>query len=487
MRRATPEQAKQAREAYAKHQQLVGELAEKLGGAEAREALVVGRNAVVRKWYIQHLDARQFWEAVLAVLGAAGAEEGALLTELVTACEAMAAAVDEVMASDFRAAVAAWRAGPEAGQADHARGERASRLAAAGEGWPSAPRFIVLGAQKCGTTTLWDYLAQHPLAVRALKREPHFFDWHWGVVTSDSAKFEPGVLEEARSCLAAVEGLGDEPEEQEPWGVGGEAVGMSRRELRARYLAMFRAPLAELTEGKVIGESTPSYLFYGRPVLERIAALLPTVRLLVILRDPTERAYSHYSMTADKTSTAVLMDRRKVVAGKSFEELVDVDMALLAEAGVAEQSADGVIDAARLQACYLDRLPHGHGSHGYVGRGLYAAQLEILFSCFPREQVLVLSLEQLKGLDSTQATMAAVYDFVGLPPFDIVGGAPLSSSLRRNTRGAQALAMCAGDPTPKNTRDYEPIGAEMQARLRKFYAPHNRRLYELLGRDLGWG
>ena len=70
MRRATPEQAKQAREAYAKHQQLVGELAEKLGGAEAREALVVGRNAVVRKWYIQHLDARQFWEAVLAVLGA---------------------------------------------------------------------------------------------------------------------------------------------------------------------------------------------------------------------------------------------------------------------------------------------------------------------------------------------------------------------------------------------------------------------------------
>ena len=83
MRRATPEQAKQAREAYAKHQQLVGELAEKLVGAEAREALVVGRNAVVRKWYIQHLDARQFWEAVLAVLGDAGAEEGALLTELV--------------------------------------------------------------------------------------------------------------------------------------------------------------------------------------------------------------------------------------------------------------------------------------------------------------------------------------------------------------------------------------------------------------------
>lgn len=62
-------------------------------------------------------------------------------------------------------------------------------------------------------------------------------------------------------------------------------------------------------------------------------------------------------------------------------------------------------------------------------------------------------------------TMASVYSFVGLPSFDIVG---------------------VGDATPKNTRDYKPMPDEARERLRKFYAPHNARLYEMIGRDLGW-
>lgn len=129
------------------------------------------------------------------------------------------------------------------------------------------------------------------------------------------------------------------------------------------------------------------------------------VRLIVILRNPTERAYSHYSMTAEKDANMpqVLADRRKVVEGKSFDELVQQDLDLLAAAGV-EETAEGsggggsaAVDVERLQVEYLDRMPHGHGSHGYVGRGMYAAQLEILFKVFSPEQVLVLTLDQLKG------------------------------------------------------------------------------------------
>ena len=153
--------------------------------------------------------------------------------------------------------------------------------------------------------------------------------------------------------------------------------------------------------------------------------------------------------------------------GKSFDELVQQDLDLLAAAGV-EETAEGVgggaVDVERLQAEYLDRMPHGHGSHGYVGRGLYAAQLELLFSVFSVEQVLVLTLDQLKGAEQTQETMASVYDFVGLPPFDIL----------------------QGDATPKNTRDYVPMADATKARLKEFYAPHNARLYRMLGRDLGW-
>ena len=77
----------------------------------------------------------------------------------------------------------------------------------------------------------------------------------------------------------------------------------------------------------------------------------------------------------------------------------------------------------------------------------------------------MLSLEQLKGAERVAETMTSVYSFVGLSSFDIVE---------------------IGDATPKNTRDYKPMAADTRERLRKFYAPHNARLYEMIGRDLGW-
>ena len=61
--------------------------------------------------------------------------------------------------------------------------------------------------------------------------------------------------------------------------------------------------------------------------------------------------------------------------------------------------------------------------------------------------------------------MSSVYSFVGLPPLDFAE---------------------VGDATPKNTRDYKPMADATRERLQNFYAPHNARLYEMLGRDLGW-
>ena len=67
---------------------------------------------------------------------------------------------------------------------------------------------------------------------------------------------------------------------------------------------------------------------------------------------------------------------------------------------------------------------------------------------------------------SLSLSLSAARSFVGLPNFDIVE---------------------VGDATPKNTRDYTPMGAQTKERLTKFFAPHNARLYEMIGRDLGWG
>ena len=201
---ANPLATKEMKKEYMRQYGIAGELAAKLAGEGAKEGLLIGRQAVLRKWHIQHYDASEFWAAVLDLVshGCENPDEGLvpvsdeerteLIDGLAAACEGMAAATDTVMAAEFQAAVAAWKAGPtaeeeqeeeeegggkrmreaEAGTDDEeGAGAAVTRcasvaecVAAAGAAdqsqWPSAPRFIILGVQKCGTTTLWDHLAQ---------------------------------------------------------------------------------------------------------------------------------------------------------------------------------------------------------------------------------------------------------------------------------------------------------------------------------------
>ena len=92
--------------------------------------------------------------------------------------------------------------------------------------------------------------------------------------------------------------------------------------------------------------------------------------------------------------------------------------------------------------------------------------MEMLFSEFDREQVLVLTLEQLSGKTAAGATtdvMQKVFRFLQLPDQVVIV-----------------------DTTPKNTRDYEPMPAELRTKLAAFYEPYNQRLYGLLGVDFGW-
>lgn len=105
------------------------------------------------------------------------------------------------------------------------------------------PDFIIIGAQKCGTTSLYNYLIQHPQIVSAATKEVHFFDLN----------FEKG---------------------------------------RAWYLAQF--PELEQNQDKTItGEASPYYIFHPL-VPQRIYQMLPQVKLIVLLRDPVARAISHY-------------------------------------------------------------------------------------------------------------------------------------------------------------------------------------------------
>lgn len=251
------------------------------------------------------------------------------------------------------------------------------------------PDFLIVGTQKGGTTSLYDYLGHHPHVVPALRKEVHFFDLHYG------------------------QGVG--------W-------------YRAHFPLRARLAIGERRRGRrsLTGEASPYYLFHPL-VARRLVSVVPAVRIIVLLRKPAERAFSHYRH-----------ERRAGREHLGFEE------ALAAE----PDRLDGESDRLRSHG---EATSEAHRQMSYVSRGLYADQLTTWFQHFPRHQVLVLASEQL--FDHPAEAYRRTLEFldlapVGLPKFEV-----------RNR----------GHPLE--------LDPEVRARLDERFAEPNRRLVQLLGFD----
>ncbi len=259
------------------------------------------------------------------------------------------------------------------------------------------PDFLVIGTQKGGTSSLYQYLIQHPDVAPALKKEVHFFSWEYG--------------------------------RGEPW-------------YRAHFpLRAHRRVREAVTRRRVLtGEATPYYLFHPHAA-ERVGALLPAARLIVLLRNPVDRAVSSYL--------------HQVRLGR---EPLSLREALAAEEG----RLAGEVERLAREPLYNSPA---HRHHSYLSRGLYADQLAAWFTVFPREQFLILRSEDFFA--DTPAVFAQTLEFLGLPPW------------RPDTFERFNVAR----------RHAPEAGKDAVARqyLAEYYAPHNRRLEQLLGRDLGWG
>ncbi len=246
------------------------------------------------------------------------------------------------------------------------------------------PDFLILGAQKAGTTALYAYLRRHPTIIGPSWKEVSYFDRHY-----------------------------------------------------ARGPSWYRGNFPNLlrTRGKLVGEASPSYLFHPLGP-ERVKELVPNARLIALVRNPVDRALSHY--------------HHEVALGReplSFED------ALAAE----EQRLQGEESRLRADPGYFSRE---WWSHTYKARGRYAEQLERWLQVFPREQLLILPSEGLLG-DPARAH-AQVLEFLGAPPHRL-------------------------DFYPRVfERRYEEMKPETRAELAEYFAEPNRSLYELLGRDLAW-
>lgn len=179
-----------------------------------------------------------------------------------------------------------------------------------------------------------------------------------------------------------------------------------------------------------------------------------------MLRDPVERAYSQYQMCVDSTGTAEQLQVRgqSAYCKMTFAEVVAQEIRTLQEGGVTPDAP-----YALFQQKVLQGLPMTHGGHSIVARGLYVLQLRQWMAEWPAEQVRVLTLSDIKGQrGDVQRTLEDVFDYLALPPHDIV------------------------DLDAKNTRKYEPMPEDCRRALQEFYAPYNAKLFELLGRTLVW-
>lgn len=221
------------------------------------------------------------------------------------------------------------------------------------------PSFLVIGAQKAGTTSLYDYITQHDLVVPAKRKETHYFDWRW------NAALPPSGTPEGDAAHAAY------------------------------YLNFFEKDVLLKCPSLLSGEATPSYLLGGSRVIRRVQHVVPHCRkILAILRDPVERAYSHYCMTADTTGTPEQLRNRghHHLAGQSFEQLVDAELDELTALGVHPDMDADEFDERVLCA----RATFTNGAHSYVLRGLYALQLAGWLRAYGGENVLLLTLDEMK-------------------------------------------------------------------------------------------
>ena len=161
------------------------------------------------------------------------------------------------------------------------------------------PSFIVIGAQKCGTTSLYELLCEHPLVIRGKRRETHFFDWRWPDHLDGDPAAAAAALSTVSMSTTAVASSSSSSSTTATTTVSTSSLTAQLDEYKKYYNAdaLFKYP------SLLTGESTPSYLLHSDLVIPRIKAVCPWVKLLVVLRDPVDRAYSQYQMCNDSNGT----------------------------------------------------------------------------------------------------------------------------------------------------------------------------------------
>lgn len=250
------------------------------------------------------------------------------------------------------------------------------------------PEFIIAGAQKAGTTSLFGYLAGHPQCLPPLVKEVNFYDQNYARGQRWYRMHFPVETHHQRRSQAAL-----------------------------------------------CFEASPHYMFEPQ-VAPRVRQSLPSMKAIFLLRNPVHRAYSHYQHEV-----------RRGHATKSFEDCIEVE--------IRQQSGEHELPATMMKE-------YGSGGRlSYLARGLYVDQLQNWQTHFPAEQMLVIEAERM--FQDPREVFAEVLAFLGLDPWT----PPQFGNLNPG----------------RYTTSMSPLA---RARALSYFAPHNRRLFDFLGKRCAW-
>jgi len=252
----------------------------------------------------------------------------------------------------------------------------------------SLPDFIIIGTARSGSTSLYYNICQHPCVLSAAYDELGYFD----------SNFHLG-LNWYRSLFPT---------------------------LFSKWIVKQKKQFA------ITGEDTPFYI-WNPLVAKRILKILPKIKLIVVLRNPVDRAYSNYHLGIRAGSENL-----------SFEDAIQIELKKLNEIN--------------------DEFEHNVEKYtiprSYIAKGFYANQLKIWLELFNSEQLIIISTEDLES--NPQGTLDKIYDFLKIP---------------KNHKLIPEKQKKASYPKMKNeTREF----------LINLYKKNNAELFSMIGQKFDW-
>ena len=260
------------------------------------------------------------------------------------------------------------------------------------------PDFIILGAAKSGTTTLYGALSEHPFVRPCIADDAYFLG------TKEIRFFDWGY------------------DRGEDWYRSHFPLESERDEFAREHGRPF-----------LTGEGSPSYISHiWAP--ERMRKVVPGVKLIASLRNPVDRAYSQFQMS-----------RKEGIEPLTFEEAV-------------QQEEERLRPAVERMAADPRYISWDFGAWSYLARSRYAEQVERWLAHFPREQILFVKAEDLFG--DPQQVFDQVQEFLGLPPHRAGEIARLNPGAYADSIPPETRARLNEYFRPYNERLYELTGID---------------------------